>query len=158
MTKRKGPTGRIMALDLGEKRIGVAISDEGRAVARSHSIVRRGARRDDFASLGRIAKEEGVSQLLVGLPISLSEEGEPLEEQTPRIAWMRDYAAALAEALGLPVRFWDESLSTVEANASLRARGGGRRGEAAIDAVAAAIILQSFLDHGATRGDRAAPA
>jgi putative Holliday junction resolvase len=133
--------GRVLALDLGEKRIGVAISDETRTIARPVAVLKRQSRSEDFDRINEIVDEHAVSLLLVGLPLLASgEEGE-------KAAWMRDYASDLQRKLGLALRYWDESFTTVEAEASLRERGiRGRRGRQRIDAVAAAFILQSYLD------------
>jgi len=133
--------GRVLALDLGEKRIGVAISDETRTIARPVAVLKRQSRSEDFDRINKIVDEHAVSLLLVGLPLLASgEEGE-------KAAWMRDYASDLQRELGLALRYWDESFTTVEAEASLRERGiRGRRGRQRIDAVAAAFILQSYLD------------
>jgi putative Holliday junction resolvase len=79
--------------------------------------------------------------LVIGLPLTLGgEEGQ-------KAAWVRDYAADLGRHIDVPIVFWDESLTTVEAEASLRAQGRrGRKLKARVDAVAAALILQSYLD------------
>jgi putative Holliday junction resolvase len=133
--------GRILALDLGEKRIGIAISDETRMIARSLEVMERGSRLADFERIGQIVDEQGVTLLIVGLPLLASgEEGQ-------KASWMRDYARDLQGRLGLTIQFWDESYTTVQAEASLRDRGvHGRRRRRRVDAVAAAIILQSYLD------------
>jgi putative Holliday junction resolvase len=133
--------GRVMALDLGEKRIGVAVSDETRLLARSYGVVRRKSRRQDFAAYARIIEEQQVGLLVVGLPLMLDgSEGE-------KARWVRDYAAELERSLEIPLVLWDEALSTVEAEASLRARGvKGKKKRAQVDAVAAAFILQSYLE------------
>ena len=135
------PTGRIMALDLGEKRIGVALSDPTRTIASAHSVLTRKSRLEDTARYAHLIAENGVTLLVVGLPITLGgREGE-------RAAWVRDYAADLAERLPVPIAFWDESLSTVEAQAALRAQGRrGKKLRERVDAVAAAVILQAYLD------------
>ena len=135
------PHGRVMALDLGEKRIGVALSDPTRTIASAHSVITRKSRLEDAARYAHLVAENGVTLLVVGLPITLGgQEGE-------RAAWVRDYAAGLAERLPVPIAFWDESLSTVEAAAALRAQGRrGKKLRERVDAVAAAVILQSYLD------------
>lgn len=133
--------GRILALDLGEKRIGVALSDEGRLLARSYAVLRRGSRLADFEKISHIVDEQAVNLIVVGLPVLLS------GEEGAKAAWVRDYANEMAQRLGLDLVFWDESFSTVEAERSLRARGKkGPRQRQWVDAVAAAMILQSFLD------------
>jgi putative holliday junction resolvase len=134
-------TGRILALDLGEKRIGAAVSDEGRMLARSLLVFPRSSRAADFARIGQLAAEHEIKLILVGLPVRLD------GIEGTKAAWARDYGAALGAAVGLPVIFWDESLSTVRAEASLTARGESRRKRRGrIDAVAAAMILQDYLD------------
>jgi putative Holliday junction resolvase len=135
--------GRVMALDLGEKRIGVAVSDEQRMIARSYAVLKRKSRRDDYERFVRIIEEQQIRLLIVGLPIMLN------GEEGRQAIWVRDYAEELRGCLNIPVKFWDESLTTIEAKASLRARGyGHKRMQAKVDAVAAAIILQSYLDSG----------
>ena len=135
------PYGRVMALDLGEKRIGVALSDPTRTIASAHSVLTRKSRLEDVARYTHLIAENSVTLLVVGLTITLGgREGE-------RAAWVRDYAADLAERLPVPIAFWDESLSTVEAQAALRAQGRrGKKLRERVDAVAAAVILQSYLD------------
>lgn len=130
-----------MALDLGEKRIGVAVSDETALIARSHSVFKRTSRAADFEKIGRIINQENIAHLIVGLPILLS------GQEGSKAAWARDYGADLSGRLGIEVTFWDESLSTVAAENSLRERGINRqKRRSQVDAVAAAFILQSYLD------------
>jgi putative Holliday junction resolvase len=133
--------GRIMAIDLGEKRIGVALSDPTRTLAKAYGVLARKSRREDFERFGRIIAEQAVALVVMGLPITLSgEEGQ-------RAAWVRDYTAELQQHLPVPIVFWDESLTTKEAEASLRARGQrGKKIKQRVDAVAAAFILESFLN------------
>ena len=132
---------RVMALDLGEKRIGVAISDTTRTIASSYGVVKRKSRREDFDRYRQIIDEQEVTLLVVGLPVTLS------GEEGRAAAWVRDYAAELGRHIDVPIEFWDESLTTVEAEASLRARGlRGKKARQRVDAVAAAFILQSYLD------------
>ena len=134
-----------MALDLGEKRIGVAVSDETYLIARSYAVLNRSSRLADFEKIGRIVDREGITLVIVGLPLTLS------GNEGTKAAWARDYGAGLAAALEIEVCFWDESFSTVDAQASLQARGqNAKKQREWIDAVAAAFILQSYLD--ANRG------
>jgi putative holliday junction resolvase len=134
-------TGRILALDLGEKRIGLALSDESRILARSFAVLKRGSRLADFEKISRIVDEQVVNLIVVGLPVLLS------GQEGAKAAWVRDYAAELAQRLGIDLVFWDESFSTVAAERSLRARGKrGQKQRQWVDAVAAAMILQSYLD------------
>ncbi|MEW5986261.1 MAG: Holliday junction resolvase RuvX, partial [Chloroflexota bacterium] len=80
---------KILALDLGEKRIGVAVSDETRTIARSLTVLNRTSRLADFEKIGRIVDEQGVNLLVVGLPIELD------GAEGARAAWTRNYTAAL---------------------------------------------------------------
>lgn len=132
--------GRIMAIDLGEKRIGMALSDPTRTLAKAYGVLARKSRREDFERFGRIIAEQEVTLVVMGLPLTLGgEEGQ-------RAAWVRDYTAELQQHLPVPIVFWDESLTTKDAEASLRARGQrGKKLKQRVDAVAAAFILESFL-------------
>jgi putative Holliday junction resolvase len=132
---------RILALDLGEKRIGVALSDETQTIARSYTVFQRSSRSADFRTIGQIIKENNVELVIVGLPTL------PSGEEGSKAAWARNYGQDLATQSQVKVELWDESLSTVDAIDSLRDRGViGRRQRKRVDAVAAAFILQSFLD------------
>jgi len=133
--------GRVMALDLGEKRIGVAVSDELRLIAQSYGVLKRKSRPEDFARYQAIIAEQKITLLVVGLPITLG------GGESQKTTWVRDYTADLQRHLTIPVEFWDESLTTVEAEASLRVRNiRGKKAKERVDAVAAAFILQNYLD------------
>lgn len=133
--------GKILALDLGEKRIGVAVSDATRTIAKSLAVFPRKSRQEDFATIARYIGEEQANLLVVGLPVPLSGvEGE-------KAAWVRDYTSDLQQHIDIPVEFWDEAMTTVQAYASLRQRGKrAKQAKERVDAVAAAFILQSYLD------------
>jgi putative Holliday junction resolvase len=133
--------GRVLALDLGEKRIGVAVSDATRTIATALSVIQRTSRAADFAAIGRFLAEQRANLLVVGLPIMLDgTEGE-------KAAWVRDYAADLGQHVHAPIVFTDEAFTTVQAENSLRARGQkGRKIRQNVDAVAATLILQAYLD------------
>jgi putative Holliday junction resolvase len=141
MADTKKLPGRVMALDLGEKRIGVALSDPTRAVAAAHSVLIRRSRAEDFDRFAGLIAEYEVALVVVGLPITLA------DTEGQRAAWVRDYAADFGRHVDVPIAFWDESLTTVEATAALRAQGRrGKKLKERVDAVAAALILQSYLD------------
>lgn len=135
------PPGRAMGLDVGERRIGVAIADELGAIASPLTIVRR--RPGDLAELRDLARERGVNVVVVGLPTGLS------GREGPQAATVRAFADELDGAVGpeIEVAFWDERLTTAVAERALR-EGGRRRGKGKtdVDAVAAAVILQGYLD------------
>lgn len=133
---------RYMALDLGEKRIGIALSDETKLLARSYGTINRSSRDSDFAKIGQIVSEQNIILIVVGLPtLSSGEEGSKAD-------WARNYGHDLSNRLQVDVIFWDESFSTLDAESSMQARNVSRsKREKRIDAVAAAFILQSYLDN-----------
>ncbi|HFQ93849.1 MAG TPA: Holliday junction resolvase RuvX, partial [Anaerolineae bacterium] len=121
--------------------VGVAVSDEMRLIARSYGVIKRKSREEDFARYGRIIAEEKITLLVIGLPTKAD------GSDSDTAVWIRDYAADLQEHIDVPIVFWDESYSTVKAEESLRLRGKrGKRARQRVDAVAAAFILQSYLD------------
>jgi len=130
---------RYLALDLGERRIGVAISDPTGMLARPLTIFPRTSRVADFAKVAAIVKEYQVGAVIVGLPLRLN------GEEGPNAVWVRDYSAALGAALQIPIHLWDERMTTVEAAALIQEQGR-RPDPKALDAVAAAVILQGYLD------------
>ncbi len=134
---------RVLALDLGEKRIGVALSDPLGMIARPLMVIRRSSKAKDHAAIHQLVAENQVCEVLCGYPLSLD------GSEGPQGRRVRRYAEALAEGLPVPVTLWDESYSTVEAEQHLRAAGKKRSAQETrnwIDAVAAAVILQSYLD------------
>ncbi len=134
---------RVLALDVGERRVGVAVSDPSGTIARPLQAITRASRKEDFAAIAALVAEHGVGLVVVGRPLSLDGTEGP---QARRIA---RYMAALAEHLDVPVVAWDERYSTVSALEILRTHHPGRRARrdrGRIDATAAAVILQSYLD------------
>lgn len=137
----KLPPGRILSLDLGEKRIGVAVCDPSQTVARPLRVIGRTSRQSDFDALAGIVAQEGVNSLLVGVPV------QPDGEEGSLAAWIKDYALELSRYLALPLCFYDESFTTKRAGDSLRGRGvRAKEQRGRVDAVAAAILLQDYLD------------
>ncbi len=158
---------RILGLDVGERRIGVAAADSEMRVALPVGVVERVEPAADADAIARLMEEQKAEALVLGLPISLN------GSLGPQAQLVRDFGDQLAARLGLPVEYWDERLSTVEAQRRLappagrgkqskggrsaKGRPGGRpsgrrapRGR--LDTVAAAIILQSYLDRRAGVG------
>jgi putative Holliday junction resolvase len=132
---------RILALDVGDRRIGVAVSDPSQILARSLEVIQRGSRQQDFAAVAGLVEEYEVEWVVVGYPRSLDGTAGEQAEKVER------YVAALAEALTVPVLLWDERLSTVSAERLMREGGQrGRKKRERLDAVAAAVILQDYLD------------
>jgi putative Holliday junction resolvase len=133
--------GRVLAIDLGEKRIGIALSDPTQTLASAHDMILRTSRKADYAAYQELVDAHDAVFIIMGLPLSLSGG----DSNTTR--WVRDYSAELAENVTVPVAFWDETYSTMQAETSLRERGvRGEKLKEQIDAVAAAFILQDFLD------------
>ncbi len=137
---------RALGLDVGEVRIGVALSDEGGSIASPLTTVRRGA--GDLDALRDLVTKWEVDTVVVGLPTGMS------GREGPQAAATRAFAADLEDALGPepPLRFWDERLTTAIADRMLTATGANRaRRKAERDAIAAAVILQGWLDSEAMR-------
>ncbi len=135
------PTGALLGLDLGTKTIGLALSDIGRSIASPLLVIRRTKFQADLVELRRAIDAHGVVGLVLGLPVNMD------GTEGPRAQATRGFARNVANAVTLPIVFWDERLSTaavtrtlIEADASRR-----RRGEV-VDKVAAAYILQGALD------------
>jgi len=131
---------RTLGLDVGERRIGIAISDpDGRLALPVGAHERRG--RDDIGALLDLAQREEAGRIVVGLPLSLD------GSHGPQAQTAEAFAESLQERTDLEVVLWDERLSSREADHHLRA--AGTRGKAAKshrDAIAASIILQAYLD------------
>jgi putative Holliday junction resolvase len=133
--------GRILALDLGTRRIGLAMSDELSLTAQGLPTLIRRNLRLDLQELTRIAAEYGVDRILLGDPKRMN------GEQGTQSAWAREFASELGQKLKLPVEMWDERLTSREAERTLRGSGlASREKKAAIDRLSAVILLQSYLD------------
>jgi putative Holliday junction resolvase len=132
---------RILALDLGKKRIGLAISDPLGITAQGLPNIVRTNKRTDLEALEHLAREREVGLILLGNPINMrGAEGR-------QSAWVREFGAAIETRIGLPVTFWDERLTSVEAGRVLRASGISiEKRAAAVDRLSAVILLQSYLD------------
>lgn len=130
---------RTMGLDLGEKRVGVAISDALQITAQPFGVIERD--KNMLARIKSILEEFEVGEIVVGLPIHMGgSEGEAA-------AGARKEADRIRDSLGVPVILWDERLTTVTAEKALIAQGVRRRKRReVIDKIAAAVILQSYMD------------
>lgn len=133
-------SGRILALDVGDKRIGIALSDETQMIATPHSVYTRVGWGPDVKHIGQLFREQNAVLIVCGLPKNMD----------GSIGFQAEKVKAFAEQLekaGLPVAFQDERLSTVSAHQAL-IEGGMRRDDrkGTVDKVAAAVILQSYLD------------
>ena len=136
--------GRVLGVDLGERRIGLALSDPGRTVAAPHTVVLRGCSRSvDHQEIVTAARAADATLVVVGLPISLS------GRHGPAARAVLDEVEELRIVAGpdLPVTTHDERMTTVQAERSLReARLGGAARRRVVDKVAAALMLQAYLD------------
>jgi len=139
---------RYLGLDVGHRRIGVAVSDELGLTAQPVMTLERrraapGISRDDLRSLARLARRFGVVGIVVGNPVHLS------GEMSPQAAKTQTFAEALGELSGLPIHLWDERLTTREAHQILYEAGHARQEHrSVVDQVAATLILQAFLEAG----------
>jgi putative Holliday junction resolvase len=132
---------RILGLDIGSKRIGIAISDAEGSIAFPTGKIDRQGRERDLEALRALAAERGVERVVVGLPKHMDGR-EGVEAKAAR-----DFAADLARVTELPVDTLDERLSTVEAERILRASGRrAKKQREVVDSVAASIILSTYLD------------
>ena len=132
---------RILALDLGKKRIGLAISDPLGITAQGLPNLVRTRKRADLAALEQLVRERQVGLILMGNPINMrGDEGR-------QSGWVREFAEALEKRTGLAVKLWDERLTSVEASRVLRSSGISiEKRAAAVDRLSAVILLQSYLD------------
>jgi len=131
---------RLIGLDIGGRRIGVAVSDELGMIASPIAMIERQS--DVAGQLRKLIADYGVSRLIAGLPVGLSGREGPQAEET------RAFADALAADVGLPLEYWDERLTSAIAEQALIAQGTRRdKRKQKIDAVAAAVILQGYLDN-----------
>jgi putative Holliday junction resolvase len=132
---------RYLGLDLGRARIGLALADDVLRTARPLVAIPHTSAREDLERIGEVAREYEVEQAIVGLPLNMD------DSEGPAARHARAFAARLAEALQVPVALHDERLSTFEAAGRLREQGFSARAQRSrVDAEAAAVILQGWLD------------
>ena len=137
---------KLLALDVGERRIGVAVSDDTGLIAAPLQVVARASKAEDFRCIAGLIREQGAAGLVVGHPLNADGSAGPQAQRIER------YAAALAEALqeqglDVPIVLWDEHLSTQRAAETMALTGRrARQQRGRIDAVAAAVFLQDYLD------------
>lgn len=133
--------GRILGLDVGSKRIGIAISDLLGITAQGQETLQRQNKRLDFEKLGKLIRVHEIAEIVVGYPLRMSgAEGVQAEK-------MQRFAEELRERFQLPVHLWDERLTSAEANRVLRVTEMSirRRGQV-VDQMAAVLILQSWME------------
>jgi putative holliday junction resolvase len=139
---RLGRGQRLIGIDPGSRTIGLALSDVGVTLASPYGTLKRGKLRDNAGEIVEIARREDVGGLVVGLPLLM-------DGSVGRVAQAaRDWALALSDATGLPAALWDERLSTAQATRFLidEVDLSRRRRAAAVDRMAAALMLQSAID------------
>jgi putative Holliday junction resolvase len=138
---------RVLGLDLGSKRIGVAVSDSSETIASPVTVIRRAARRkDDHANIRRIADEEEAELIVVGLPITMA------GEIGPAARAVTEESEAIAAATGRPIELFDERMTTVTADRVLKeASLSATARREFVDKVAAAVMLQNWLDRRRSR-------
>lgn len=140
---------RALALDVGDARIGLAISDPGGIVCLPIEALARGEESDDIAAVIELATREDVEMIVVGLPLSLDGSHGPAARK------MRRFTSALRRSAGVPVESYDERFTTAEAESRLRQAGfKPSKDRARLDSMAAVIILESFLAARASRSGR----
>jgi putative Holliday junction resolvase len=138
---------RILALDLGKRRIGLAISDELGITAQGLPTLQRKNNRTDLAALARIVSDKAVDLILIGEPLHMS------GDAGSQAVIAREFSELVARHTGKQIQLWDERLTTVEAGRVLRDSGISIEKRArAIDQLSAVILLQSYLDFRALGG------
>lgn len=136
--------GRVLALDLGKRRIGLAVSDELRLTAQGLPTLERTNKAEDLEALNRLIRDKGVALVVVGQPLHMS------GAEGRQANWAAQFARTLAAHAQVDVRLWDERLTTVEAGRVLSQSGMSRKKQsAAVDRLSAVLILQSYLDYSA---------
>lgn len=132
--------GRILALDLGKKRIGLAISDSLGITAQGLPTLQRTTIREDVAALDHIATEQNVTLILLGLPLHMD------GKESRQSQYTREFAEYLTGRTGREVRFWDERMTSIEAERVLKESGISiAKRKLAVDKLAAQILLESYL-------------
>ena len=132
---------RVLAVDYGRSRVGLAVSDALGRTAQPLEVVQRPKRGSLVEAVVSVAKRVGAEEIVVGLPLRLDGTEGVAAEAT------RSFGKALGERAGLPVTFWDERLTTVEASRRMRSAGvNARRQRGVVDKVAAAVLLRSFIE------------
>ena len=132
---------RVLGLDVGERRVGLAVSDPMGWNAHSYAVMKRSSEEKELAYLKEVCREMEITQLVSGLPKNMD------GSLGPKAQEVEAYATRMAELLGLPLAFMDERLTTVSAHkVLLEADLSRRKRKEVVDKVAAAYILQTWLD------------
>ena len=139
--QQRSGRGRVLGLDVGSKRIGLAVSDPLGITAQGLETLQRRNKRRDFAALEEVIQRYGVAEIVVGLPLRMS------GAEGTQSAKMQAFAEELRKRFGLPVHLWDERLTSSEANRLLRETDLSIEKRAkAVDRMAAILILQGWME------------
>lgn len=143
--QESGRIGRVLGLDVGSRRIGIAVSDPLGITAQGLETLQRRNKRSDFEYLGRVIREHAVKEIVVGLPLRMSgAEGTQADK-------MQVFAGELRKRFGLPVHLYDERLTSAEANRLLRETELSiEKRSKAVDRMAAVLILQGWMENRAS--------
>jgi putative Holliday junction resolvase len=145
VAESENPAARVLSVDLGKRRIGLAISDAEGLSAQPLDALQRRTLADDLKRICAIAKDRKTRRILVGLPLHMDGRESPMSEECRR------FAGKLGEASGLPVEMHDERLTSVEAEEMLRARGWSlerllkEKKKGTVDRLAAAVLLEDWM-------------
>ena len=135
---------RVLGIDFGERRVGLALSDPSATIAQPlPTITRRMGKRPPIAAITEIIQQQEVAEVVVGLPLNLS------GDETDWTRTVREFGNKLQERAGVPVEFLDERLTSVQAERAVRGSGlkrSDREQKHRIDAAAAVLLLQTYLD------------
>ncbi len=139
------PGVRLLGLDIGRKRIGLAIYDPAEGIVRGLDTLQRKTREEDLLRLARLARERKASVFVSGLPMNMD------GTEGPQAKFVRDFCLRLERASGLPVRFQDERLTSVEAESRLKDAGWSlkklleEKRKGVVDRMAAVLLLQDYV-------------
>lgn len=137
---------RILGLDVGDKKIGISVSDPTLSIAQGLELYRRGSLAEDLDKFRRIVNENDVGEIVIGLPRDLS------GKIGTRAQSVMEYAEKIRESIEIPVEFWDERFSTNEAHRIFdMAEVRHKKRKPYLDIMASQIILQGYLDARSTR-------
>jgi putative holliday junction resolvase len=136
------PFGRVLALDVGKKRIGLAISDELGFTAQGLETLQRTRIRDDLETLKQLAADRAIATLLIGRPLHMS------GDESRQSQYTQEFAERLRNYTGIPVVYWDERLTSAEAERLLRDSGASlAEKKNSVDRLAAVLLLESYLGY-----------
>ncbi len=152
-SEKESVWGKILAMDVGKKRIGLALSDILRVTAQGLPTFERGRIRDDLAHLRDLIVEREISLLLIGKPLHMSGDESRQSEYT------REFAGRLSQFAKIPLVYWDERLTSAEAERMLKQAGASlAQRKKAVDRLAAVLLLESYLGYLQMKSDTAAAA